>query len=238
MHFVSNQPAIFHQNALILGDTHFGIEEKFKRQGIFHSGLSMLLLEQIKKLLNSTKATKLILLGDVKENINYVDQISQKILLELDSICDLSIVRGNHDGGIEKICKKVFPSSGCIYKNLSLIHGNAWPSEALMQSDYLVAAHQHPILTFVDKLGKAHSNQAWAIYDLNYLEAKKYYKKINKNLKLISIPAFNPFVGYSINKREKTSHGPLFSNNIFDLQNGFAYSLQGQILGKISDFLI
>ena len=74
MRFITNEPAVFHKGALIIGDTHFGIEEKLKLQGIYNDHFSEMMLERIIKLVRMTKAKRLILLGDVKDNITSVDR--------------------------------------------------------------------------------------------------------------------------------------------------------------------
>lgn len=237
MRFLHNYPAIFHQGALIIGDTHFGIESRLQKKGIYHEGISQSILEKIKLLLEKTHAKKLIILGDVKEEISFVDQITKNILLELEKICEITIVRGNHDGGIETICKNVIPSEGYIYKGLGLLHGNAWPRESLMQCKYLIAAHEHPMIKLIDKSEKIHIKQMWIISKVNPDQAKIKYKKYNKKIKLILIPAFNSLVGSPKNIREKEQLGPLLKNKIFDIYDAEIYNLDGNLLGLIHDFI-
>ena len=80
MRFLYNSPAIFHKGALIIGDTHFGIEERLRKQGIHYANISEQILEKILLLIKRTKAKKLIMLGDVKENITSVDDLTKKSL--------------------------------------------------------------------------------------------------------------------------------------------------------------
>jgi metallophosphoesterase superfamily enzyme len=51
MKFLYNAPAIMHQDALIVGDTHFGIETKIRRRGIFDEQFSMRLFQRLRELI-------------------------------------------------------------------------------------------------------------------------------------------------------------------------------------------
>jgi len=99
MDFLYNAPAILHKNALIVGDTHFGIEQKLEKKGIHYNNFSNIVSERLENLLKETKAKKLIILGDAKEYILSMDEITNKILSRLANLTDLTIVKGNHDGG-------------------------------------------------------------------------------------------------------------------------------------------
>ncbi|MEK6982792.1 MAG: metallophosphoesterase [Candidatus Micrarchaeota archaeon] len=237
MRFLHGYPAILHQGALIIGDTHFGIERKLQKKGIYYNNLSETIFEKIKLLLKKTNAKKLIILGDVKDEISFVDSVTKNILLELEKICELTIVRGNHDGGIEMICKNVMPSEGYIYKGLGLLHGNAWPDKNLMECNYIVVAHEHPIIKLVDRLEKIHFKETWIVCKINQDTAKNQYKKYNKKIKLIVMPAFNSLVGSAKNIRAKEHLGPLLKNNIFDVDNAEIYNLDGNLLGVVHDFI-
>lgn len=234
MRFLFGQPALYHKSALIIGDTHFGIEEKLREKGIHNRDFSELIFNRIKKLLKMTHAKRLIILGDVKENITSVDENTERILKKIDNICELIIVKGNHDGGIERICKNVKPTSGFVYEKLGLIHGNAWPSDEVMECEYIIAAHQHPMIEIKDKSGKKHSSSAWLVLDNKSSIIKKHYENCNEKIRLILMPAFNPIVGSGM-KLDKEEHlGPLLNNKLFDVKNAMVYKLDGTYLGKLS----
>ncbi len=234
MRFLYNQPAIFHKGALIIGDTHFGIEERLRKQGIHYSNISEQILEKVISLIKKTKAKKLILLGDVKENITSVDDITKKIFETLQKKIEVIVVRGNHDGGIETICDNIKPSSGFVYESLALIHGNAWPAAELMQCRYLVSAHQHPQIELKDSLGKIYAKPAWLILPVAKSKIKIFYK-FNKKIQLILIPAFNPLVGKTLKLSAEKHLGPLLSNKLFKLNDAIVYQLNGTSLGKLKN---
>ena len=236
MRFIYNQPVLYHLGAIIIGDTHFGIEDRLKGSGLHYSHISDRISDKIILLAKKTRAKKLIILGDVKENILHVDAITENIFIKLQKLISVTVVRGNHDGSIESVCNDVKPSKGFLYGNLGLIHGNAWPSEALMSAKYLISAHQHPQIEFKDKSGKIHKEPVRLVLPPNKIKIKKFYKIFNKDIQLILLPAFNPLVGKTIKSNAAAHLGPLLYNKLFKLNEALAYRLNGISLGKLKNF--
>ncbi|MFH0884888.1 MAG: metallophosphoesterase family protein [Candidatus Micrarchaeota archaeon] len=236
MKFLYNAPAIFYRGALIVGDTHFGMEQKLRRKGIYDGQFSMRQYERLKQLIITHKAKKLILLGDVKEDITMLDAETESILAKLSMLCELIIVRGNHDGGIERCGNaKVVGAEGFAYGKLGLLHGHSWPEKELMLCDYLVMGHQHPMIAQTDAFGKKRTEPAWMIApcDANAISAR--YKKFNKAVSLIMMPAFNPLVGSAVNIDEKEHLGPILNNKLFKLNDAIVFRLDGTCLGKLEN---
>jgi putative SbcD/Mre11-related phosphoesterase len=190
--FIYNAPAILHGKTLIIGDTHFGMEDKLRAEGIFDERFSERIFERIKGLLEETKAERLVMLGDVKEKITMLDPRSADMISKLGMLCELIIVRGNHDGGIEGCGARVVPSDGFVLGKLGLVHGHSWPSDECMRAGYLVSAHQHPQLSVVDRSGRRHSEPVWIIAEPDANRIAEHYKRYNKKIRLILMPAFNP----------------------------------------------
>ncbi len=238
MKFLYNAPAVMHHGALIIGDTHFGMEERLKKEGIFDSLLSERIFERIKELLKETKAKKLIICGDVKDNITELDRKTYYLLKKLAGITDLTVVKGNHDGGIDRITMfgvGVVPAEGFVYKKLGIVHGHSWPGKELMKCDYIISAHQHPQIVMKDKLGKAHREAVWLITEPDDKQIKKYYEKSNKKIKLILMPAFNSLVGSVINIEREKQLGPIFNNKLFKLNDALVVKLDGSLVGKLKN---
>ncbi len=232
MKFLFNSPAILYKKALIIGDTHFGMEDKLREKGIYDLQFSDRLFEKIKSLLAETKAEKLIILGDVKEKITILDSKTQDILAKLSMLTELIIVRGNHDGGIEGCGAKIIASDGFVLGDLGLVHGQSWPSTECMNAKYLISAHQHPLLSVVDKSGKMHSEPVWIFADSDEKSIAEHYKSFNKHIKLILMPAFNPLVGKAFHAGDSYM-GPILSNNLFKINVASVYRLDGTSLGEL-----
>ena len=235
MRFLYGEPAIFHKGALIIGDTHFGIEQRLQSRGIHYSDISEQMYEKIISLIRKTKAKKIIMLGDVKENIMAVDSITERIFERLQKKIQIIVTRGNHDGGIESVCANVEPSSGMVYEKLALVHGNAWPDKELMKQRYVVSGHQHPQIEMRDRAGKVHRESAWIVLPAAKTSIKKFYKKFNDKISLILMPAFNPLVGNTLKINAEEQLGPLLSNKLFKLNEALVYRLDGTQLGKLKD---
>lgn len=235
MKFIYDAPALFHKGALILGDTHFGMEYKLRRKGVYDSRFSMRLFEKLRAIVKKYKAKKVIFLGDVKEDITMLDENTRRILGELGNLCEIIIVRGNHDGGIEQFLNaEVVPSEGFVYEKLGLLHGHSWPDEKLMECDYLVMGHQHPVVSFMDSMGKKHSEPVWVVADSDSEKIAERYEKFNEKIKLILMPAFNPLVGFPINFTKKEQLGPLLNNKLFKLERALLFRLDGTSLGRLN----
>ena len=93
MKFIYNAPAILHKDALIIGDTHFGMENKLRERGVYDRAFTMRLVESIVELIKEHKAKKLILLGDVKENILTLDLQTKHALEKLSKHAQITVIR-------------------------------------------------------------------------------------------------------------------------------------------------
>lgn len=238
MKFLYNAPAIFHKGAIIVGDTHFGMEEKLRRRGIYDDQFSMRLYSKLRELVEAHKARKVIFLGDVKEDITMLDRRTGDVLSRLSMLCEVVVVRGNHDGGIEGFAKaKVAPSEGLVYEGLGLVHGHSWPGPGLMMCSHLVMGHQHPMVSITDAFGKRHSEPAWLIAEADAERIAERYDKFNKKMKLILMPAFNPLVGSPINIDENERLGPILNNKLFKLNHALVFRLDGTCLGKLENLI-
>ncbi len=234
MKFLYNAPAILYKDALIVGDTHFGMEDRLRRRGIFDGQFSMRLFEKLKELITAHEAKRLILLGDVKEDITVLDPVTADVLARLSLLCEVIVARGNHDGGIEKCgSAKIMPSAGFVYRGLGLMHGHSWPAKELMECDYLVSGHQHPLVTMTDTLGRRHSEPVWLMAQADAGNVAVHYKKFRDDITLVLMPAFNPLVGSPINSTSEERLGPVLNNNLFKLNDALVFRLDGTRLGKL-----
>jgi hypothetical protein len=234
--FLYNAPAILHKGAIIVGDTHFGMEEKLRRRGIYDQGFSERLFEKLKALVLEHRAGRVIFLGDVKEEITVLDRKTADVLSKLSMMCRVTVVRGNHDGGIEREGNlEIAPAEGVIYEGLALVHGHSWPADKLMECEYLVMGHQHPMISITDAFGKQHREAAWIIAPADEEKLAERYKKFNKKIKLILMPAFNPLVGSTLNYDEKEHLGPILNNKLFKLDDAIVFRLDGTCLGKFQN---
>jgi metallophosphoesterase superfamily enzyme len=160
--------------------------------------------------------------------------------------CSVEVVKGNHDGNLERMCEvKVHGAGGIIIreegKKYGLCHGHAWPSPALMGCDYLILSHNHPLVELVDKNGYMHREPVFLAGKIDAKKAEKEYGKgkVNSKLNAVVMPAFNPVLfGIAVNRNENQMLGPFFKNKIFKLLSAIVYRLNGTCLGEIKSLLL
>jgi putative SbcD/Mre11-related phosphoesterase len=229
-------PAIILQEksdrALVVSDLHLGWEMLLSQRGVHVPSQTPKIRNMLLKLINETKPTRLILLGDVKDAITKVSMEEWKDIPEFfediqEKISEIQVVLGNHDGNLEPLLPeavKIVPSSGISFGDVGLFHGHAWPAPKLLECRSLVTGHVHPTVAIRDPMGLRITRQVFvkapcnsellAKSLLNYLGTKvgedvsgvlNEQHKIELNVeRLFILPSFNQFLGgRPINERRR-----------------------------------
>jgi len=245
--FLTDIPALFisDKKILVISELHLGLEYDLYKSGVKIPSQRIKFEETIEQLIKSTKAKTLVILGDIKHKVpgstiredieipKFLENLKQKIKLIL--------IKGNHDDRIEEIIPsgiKIYSSRGHKIGKYGFFHGHAWPSKNLMQCDYLFMGHVHPSIEFKDSFGFRSVLSVWLKGKLNQeLIKKKYNIEKTGELNAIVLPTFNNILGSAVlNKIKKEKHtGPLFVNEIFDLNRSKIYLLDGTYLGILKD---
>ncbi|MFA5333442.1 MAG: metallophosphoesterase [Candidatus Nanoarchaeia archaeon] len=205
---IKDLPMAIIKDYLVISDLHIGFEKGLQSKGYT-------IFSQTKKMLKTIKLAKkgvckLIILGDLKDEISYSYKKSiTEFLAELSKIFkEIILIKGNHDGLIEKYAKNfenVAVKTELLLDDYLFIHGHKMPSkEALMKAKTLIVGHFHSNYEFRNYLGKTTRLKTWNFYSF---DNEKFYsaKKIKTSVKiLLSFPAFNEFF---IGSNEKS--GPL-----------------------------
>jgi len=240
--FICNEPALLYGRMLVIADLHLGVEKS-----IFGSSVELDLFrrneERIFKLIEETGCKELVMLGDVKHDIpNMPFQERDNLggfLKRINERVKLTIVAGNHDGGIREVAEniEVHGASGMMREGIALLHGHAWPSEKMMGADWLVLAHNHPCIELRDKLGYRSIEKAWIVGKLDARKTRRRYPEFNKDLKVVVMPAFSELVGGMVFNAVKGKDllGPLFRNEMFKLDTAETFLLNGVSLGMLRD---
>lgn len=194
-----------------------------------------------------------ISLGEWRDVPEFFESIEKEV-------SDITVTIGNHDGDLQPLTPrsvKICPSSGTVINmdaKIGLIHGHAWPSPMVLNSDIILMGHIHPVIRFRDSLGLWTVRQVWlrALCDGeklvrayinsrkmkligNVIEAfeHKYGIKVG-NPRLIIMPAFNDLIGgLSVNRVEKRLMGVLLRSGAVTLYDCEAYLLDGTFIGMI-----
>ncbi|MBI1971942.1 MAG: metallophosphoesterase [Candidatus Aenigmarchaeota archaeon] len=243
--FVTNEPAVLFGKTLVIADLHIGVEYELYKNGIRIPKQTENLLARIKKLIKTTRANRLVLLGDLKHFIPYLSPQEMreipKLLEELSKLIKIDIVPGNHDGELKKFISpgiEFHDTAGFCIDNVYFNHGHSWPNKDILNSDYLIIGHLHPCIEFKDKIGFRFVEQAWIRLNMDKRRLLRRYRSAEtdrkvKVLKIIIIPAFNRFVGGRAFD-PKGSYAPVI--RLADARSAEAYMLDGTGVGRPTGF--
>jgi len=236
MRFLAGKPAMLIGKSLALADLHIGIECRLGMECKVKSIIKGT-IKEIKDLLKETKADELIIMGDVKHRIMEagsasetselewkIEQVIPLFFKEIEEGVNVRIIRGNHDGRLKMdVVDEIFiQDKGKTY---CLIHGHKAPSPKAMETDFLVMAHAHPAVSFIDKLGKRSVMKAW-IRGKPTKALREKYPEMNPNIEFIVMPAFNGFItGSPVN--EEGLVGPLLKKQMFKISKAQLFLLNG-----------
>jgi len=236
---------------LILTDLHIGIEYELSLSGVNIPSQVHRLFSSIDKVCYSWKPDRIILLGDVKHIIpkslgsshEYITAVSKErqeihsFLGRLNNHAPIEILPGNHDGNLHRIVSSqypIHPSHGLriqgTTETVGLIHGHAWPSPEVMNTDYVVMGHTHPTIRIRDTQGNLIYKPCWVRASFSQKKIHNRYGEVNPHL--IAVPAFNPLCG-GIAVNVDGLSGPL--GKLVDMDTATIYLLNGANLGKVTD---
>jgi len=254
------------ERILVIADLHLGFEHELAQMGINLPSQTPKLQAKLTQILEEIKPTRLIILGDVKQSVPKISlQEWEDIPIFFEEIQKavgrIEVISGNHDGDLEPLTPhaiKIFSPKGIIVgkeEKVALLHGHAWPSPELLEADYIVIGHNHPVVHFRDSIGFRVVRQIWlkancnghklAEAFLNYAGVKfntdpteAFKKEFNVEIntpQLIVIPAFNEILGgLPINlEKPSTLLGPLLRSEAVDIDGAEAYLLDGTFLGVV-----
>jgi putative SbcD/Mre11-related phosphoesterase len=217
---------------LVIGDLHIGRELKLAGRGIRVYGTTDLMAERALALMKSHRAIGLVILGDVKDSIIRPDSTEMRIIhgfFKRFSGHRVVIVQGNHDAGLGEI-EGVIKVKEFALGKVGLIHGNALPSEELMQKEYIIAAHDHPAVMSAPFEEGGNLEKAWVVLEIKQKEAAKLYDKPGKRTKLILMPAFNDLIIGNDMEAGRRILNPLIRKGIFSRKSAKVYDQKGKII--------
>ncbi len=139
---VLHHPAFLVDGSLIVADIHLGYERELWREGIYVPEQTERIAGEITELVEKTGAREVILNGDVKHTIGYMTDFErravEKLLDSLEEVARVTVIRGNHDGGLEEV---VEVRDGVERGGYLIHHGHR-----LEEGDKQVMGHMHPAL--------------------------------------------------------------------------------------------
>ncbi len=240
---VAGHPALLvggEQPAVVIADLHLGYGTELEEKGVLVERQSEEMLSELQSI--STRAERLIILGDLKHRIGYTKRRSSLPAFMsslLDHYSRIDVVPGNHDSLIARsLPQRVFlhGTGGFSEGGVSYCHGHAWPAPSLMRSSFLVMGHIHPAVRFIDSLGNRYVEKCWLRVPFRRHDPAKKYGSLP--VEMIVIPAFNPLlVGTPVNAGTGRGLGPMFRERMIRLGSGRIYLIDGTYLGTVSENL-
>lgn len=233
------------ERAIIIADIHIGIEFEYMMQGVNIGAQTDKLIERCRKLITKKKAEKLIVLGDLKHTIIAENEEKEEIMKmerkemakfieSLNEICEIWLIKGNHDAMLRSKKLKIFSSKGIKIDDISLIHGHSWADEKIMDSSLIIAGHIHPFVRMRTGIGYSYAKECWIKGKVRKKEFVEKYKRGNYKMNFVIMPAFNPLCGGTAVNRERVEEAIM---KIFDIRNASAYLLNGINLGAIKNLM-
>ncbi len=220
-------------NLLIVADLHIGYEIELGNRGFSIPSQTSGMIEGIKGLLVETGADTLVINGDLKHNIPRGSwQEYREIPLAMDTwlkvVKDIHMVKGNHDGNIERYLPSevtVHGSGGAVIGGVGFFHGHAIPDDHVMETRLNVFAHAHPAVALYDGLGRREKYPCW-------VRLKYSFRGVESTG--ILIPNYNHLLG-GICINQESYLGP-FHRSI-DIREERVYLLDGTCLGERRDII-
>jgi putative SbcD/Mre11-related phosphoesterase len=226
MRFLNNYPALKVKEYLVVSDVHIGITKDIYDRGIIMPRQSESLAKKLNKLKKLTHARKLIILGDIKHKVHGFS-IREKHELErffsLLNFEEIMIVKGNHDGDIERMIpedKKIKVKKSFILDDIIFTHGHR-NVETIKGT--IVIGHNQPHVRFKDMVGAIYTEPVWVKGNLSGKLSGK---------KLVIMPAFNELCGATVVNKDELL-GPIAKN--LDKKTAHVYLLDGTDIGTIQN---
>ncbi|MFX1272106.1 MAG: metallophosphoesterase [Promethearchaeota archaeon] len=245
---------------LLIADLHLGYEhELYETKGVSFPSQHDRMIERISTLDEKHDVSEIYIIGDVKHTITAHSHFNWSLIPDfMSTLADLAptyVIPGNHDGDLLPLLPRkvtLVDVRGIVIddgERIGLVHGHAWPSLEVLDSESLVIGHNHPTIRSVRTVDAP---------ELDRPDRRRYAgvipvvlkSKLNKNCvrqelgvhenpddrsgTLITLPSFNEmFAGLQVNSPKTMFQGPIFENTCADLLDSEVYSVSGVYLGRV-----
>jgi putative SbcD/Mre11-related phosphoesterase len=239
--FLTDRALLLPGGTLVIADLHIGLERELAEAGIHVPDQAGRLQKRIDALIRQTKAKRLIILGDLKHNVPTITRTEWReipaFLEHLSKKVKVSIIKGNHDGDIDRLVPKgvdVIEPKGMVIGDFALTHGQAWPGKKLLGCRTLIFAHIHPAIEF--RAGRYRAiEHCWLRCPVDADVLKKKFGKTVKLKDAIMMPAFNSLIGgVAVNGKDFGLLGPLLRTGAVKIKGAEVWLTDGTAIGHLS----
>jgi putative SbcD/Mre11-related phosphoesterase len=149
-------------DALVIADSHLGYEGVMAKQGMLIPKVNLKkLIASLSDAIKMTKASKIIVNGDIKNEFSKVDQEEFNELYDFvkfvkEKGLELILIKGNHDNFVERYKEpfklQVYRQEALLGKYL-FFHGEELPRE-IATAEMLIMGHEHPAIGVYNEAGR------------------------------------------------------------------------------------
>ncbi len=225
------------ERALVVADYHAGLEVGLRRDGVEIRSRADERRERLCRLLVDTGVHRVVFLGDLGDALG---EPTREERAELRSLVDavteratITIVKGNHDGGLEAVLGdvegvEIVGTRGVRLGDVGFCHGHTWPDSAVVAAPTLCTAHEHPQVRLEDEVGGARTERVWlrGRLDPQGFIGQGYEETGDR---LVVCPAYNDLSGGTYVNEADGFLSPFLPEG---LTGGEAYLLDGTRLGS------
>ncbi|MER3601825.1 MAG: hypothetical protein C4339_03800 [Nitrososphaerota archaeon] len=245
------------ERVLVISDLHIGYELELASKGFRVPSQTPTMLKRLQRLLDSTGASKLLILGDVKHKVPGIQAQEWsdtpaffEALLPL--VEEIVVLRGNHDAELEALLPREVKVYGAYGVSLfdgrvAAQHGHAWPAPRLLSCAIFLMGHHHPVVR-IGQDGERLPVWLTGRWDrgkvlqrmLEHLRRAKRRASLRSvsNPTLVLLPAFNELVpGKVANEPGWRPRSPLLRGGALPLEGVGAYTLEGHYLGTLANLI-
>ncbi|MGI0046275.1 MAG: metallophosphoesterase [Nitrosotalea sp.] len=236
---VQSQPALILEDKkryLVVTDLHIGFESRFVANDIHVDPKEMIseTIQNLESIIKSQKPDSLILLGDIKSNVESISRIEWSavpLFFEIGKKIDTIVIPGNHDGNIQKLVPDgitVSSSSGLVIGDALLTHGHVMPSENLSHVNKIIMGHVHPV--YFQEGSVLDGQRVWVSIQA---EKSQLFSSSHGKIEITIVPSFNKYFYATHKKNHKRSISPIIEA-IKTPQSAKIATLDGSIIGNES----
>ena len=227
--------------ALVLADYHAGLEVALRYDGVEVRSRARERREAVLDLLDRTDADRVVFLGDLANAIGTPSSEERTELTTLlGAVTDrvpVTVVKGNHDGGIEELAAdadasrsvEVTPADGARLGDVGFVHGHTWPAPDVLEADVVAMGHEHPMVRLEDEVGGARAERVWLRGALVPEPFETHHgASLAVDGELVVCPGFNDMLGGMWTNAGQGFLSPFLPDGVREAQ---AYLLDGTRLG-------
>ena len=237
--FIPTKPALLlegEKRSLVVSDIHIGFESMMSANEIHVNSTINETITELTDLISTYTPDLVVLLGDIKSSITHITKFEwrdvPKFLSAISDICDVVIVPGNHDAGIDKLTPRgvtTISTNGMILEEeVLLTHGHTVPHENLGYVDKIIMGHLHPVFFQEDSV--MNGQRVW----VSFQTAKSdIFSSRQGQIEIIIVPSFNRYFYAAHKTKRRRSISPII-NRASNISKGRIMTLDGVIIGDES----